>query len=278
MKERRTGKEKKFMFPARCPVCHSKTFKPEGEVVARCTNPSCPAKLRQSILHFASRRAMNIEGLGEALVDQLVEKKLVGAVPDIYSLKYEDLVGLERMGPKSSQNLLQEIEKSKVNDISRLIFAFGIRHVGERLAQTLAAHFSDIEKLTQASSEELTGVEDVGPIVAESIVFFFRQPENLELLRKFKDAGLTFASKKADSRKDKSLSGKTFVLTGELRGYSRDEAKALIESLGGSVTDSVSGKTAYLVVGEDPGSKLDKARKLGVPTLTEPEFLKLIRS
>lgn len=276
MKERRTGKEKKFRFPARCPVCHAKTFKPEGEAVARCTNPSCPAKLSESVLHFASRRAMNIEGLGEALVDQLIEKKLVGAVPDIYSLKYEDLVPLERMGPKSSQNLLQEIEKSKSNDFSRLLFALGIRHVGERLAQILAAHFRNIEKLAQASSEELTGVEDVGPIVAESIVFFFRQPENLELLRKFKEAGLNFSSKKVEARKDEPVSGKTFVLTGKLQGYSRDEAKALIEDLGGSVADSVSGKTSYLVVGEDPGSKLDKARKLGVPTLTESEFLKLL--
>jgi DNA ligase (NAD+) len=276
MKERRTGKEKKFRFPARCPVCKAKTFKPEGEAVARCTNPSCPAKLRESVLHFASRRAMNIEGLGEALVDQLIEKKLVGAVPDVYSLKYEDLVSLERMGPKSSENLLEEIEKSKSNDISRLIYGLGIRHVGERLAQALAAHFSDIEKLVRASSEELTAIEDVGPIVAESIVFFFRQPENLELLRMFKDAGLAFASKYTASRKDKPLSGKTFVLTGKLQGYSRDEAKALIESLGGLVTDSVSSKTSYLVVGEDPGSKLDKARTLGVSTLTESEFLKLL--
>jgi len=276
MKERRTGKEKKFIFPARCPACHSKTFKPEGEVVARCTNPSCPAKLRESILHFSARRAMDIEGLGEALVDQLLEKKLVGIIPDIYSLTYDDLVGLERMGPKSSRNLLEEIEKSKVNDISRLIFALGIRHVGERLAQTLAAHFRDVEKLAKAPLEELTGIEDVGPIVAESIVFFFQQPENLELLRKLKNAGLAFTSKKADIRKNQPLSGKTFVLTGKLEHYSRDEAKVLIEGLGGTVTDSISSKTAYLVVGEDPGSKLDKARKLGVPTLTESELIKLL--
>jgi DNA ligase (NAD+) len=276
MKERRTGKEKKFIFPARCPVCHSKTFKPEGEVVARCTNPSCPARLRESILHFSARRAMDIEGLGEALVDQLLEKKLAGAIPDIYSLAYDDLVGLERMGPKSSRNLLEEIEKSKVNDISRLIFALGIRHVGERLAQTLAAHFRDVDKLAKARLEELTGIEDVGPIVAESVVFFFQQPENLELLRKLKNAGLTFTSKKADIRKNQPLSGKTFVLTGKLEHSSRDEAKVLIEGLGGTVTDSISSKTAYLVVGEDPGSKLDKARKLGVQTLTEAEFLKLL--
>ncbi len=278
MKERRTGRERKFVFPSRCPVCGAQTFRPEGEVVARCTNPSCPAKLRESLLHFAARRAMNIEGLGEALVDQLLAKELVRSVPDIYSLKYEDLVGLERMGPKSSQNLLEEIEKSKDNDISRLIFALGIRHVGERLAQTLAAHFGDVEKLVRASTEDLVGVEDVGPIVAESIVFFFRQPENLALLRKFKEAGLTFTAKKSRARTDQPLSGKTFVLTGKLGRFSRDEAKALIEELGGSVTDFVSGKTSFLVVGEEPGSKLDKARKLGVPTLTETEFLRLIKS
>jgi len=278
MKDRRTGKERKFLFPTRCPVCHSKTFKPDGEVVARCINPSCPAKLRESILHFAARRAMNIEGLGESLVDQLLEKKMVRAVPDIYELTYDDLVGLERMGPKSSENLLEEIAKSKTGDISRLIFALGIRHVGERLAQTLASHFRDVEELAKASVEELTGIEDIGPIVAESIAFFFRQPENLELLRKLKSAGILFTSKKAPARRDQPLSGKTFVLTGKLERYSREEAKARIEALGGTVTDSVSNKTSYLVVGEDPGSKLDKARKLGIPTLTETELLKLLGS
>jgi DNA ligase (NAD+) len=275
MKERRTGKEKKFVFPARCPVCGSSSFRPEGEVISRCTNPSCPAKLRESLLHFASRRAMDIEGLGDALVDQLLEKKLIGAIPDIYSLRHEDLVKLERMGAKSSQNLLAEIEKSKQRDLAALVFALGIRHVGERLAQTLARHFRTLTALAEASAEELTRVEDVGPKVAESIVFFFRQPENAALVRKLKESGLNFESQ-PEKRGSRPLAGKTFVLTGTLAALEREEAKELIESLGGKVTSSVSGKTDYLVVGESPGSKLDRARELGLATLDEREFLKLV--
>jgi DNA ligase (NAD+) len=275
MKERRTGKEKKFAFPDHCPVCGSAAFRPEGEVISRCTNPSCPAKLRESLLHFASRRAMNIEGLGDALVDQLLEKRLVRTIPDIYSLRYDNLAGLERMGPKSSQNLLDEIEKSKKQDLSALVFALGIRHVGERMAQTLAGHFRTLEALAGALSEALTEVEDVGPKVAESIVFFFRQPENIALIRKLKEAGLNFESRAA-RRGGQPLAGKTFVLTGTLAGVTRDEAKDFIEGLGGKVTSSVSSKTDYLVVGESPGSKLDKARELKVATLNEQEFLKLI--
>jgi DNA ligase (NAD+) len=276
MKERRTGREKIFVMPTRCPVCHSEAFRPEGEVIARCTNPSCPAKLRESLLHFAARRAMTIEGLGEALVDQLLEKKLVRSIPDIYALKYDDLVDLERMGPKSSENLLDEIQKSKSNDIARLIFALGIRHVGERLAQTLAAHFRAIDMLAAAGVEELTAVEDVGPVVAESIAFFFKQPENRDLLRKLKAAGLNFAAKKGEAKGDQPLAGKTFVLTGGLDRFSRDEAKDAIERRGGTVTDSVSKKTTYLVVGKEPGSKLAKAQKLGITILNEKEFSKLI--
>jgi DNA ligase (NAD+) len=276
MKERRTGREKIFVMPTRCPVCHSEAFRPEGEVIARCTNPSCPAKLRESLLHFAARRAMTIEGLGEALVDQLLEKKLVRSIPDIYALKYDDLVDLERMGPKSSENLLDEIQKSKSNDIARLIFALGIRHVGERLAQTLAAHFRGIDMLAAAGMEELTAVEDVGPVVAESIAFFFKQPENRDLLRKLKAAGLNFAAKKGEVKGDQPLAGKTFVLTGGLDRFSRDEAKDAIERRGGTVTDSVSKKTTYLVVGKEPGSKLAKAQKLGITILNEKEFSKLI--
>ena len=275
MKERRTGKERKFVFPARCPVCGSSTFRPEGEVIARCTNVSCPAKLRESLLHFASRRAMNIEGLGEALVDQLLEKKLVRAISDLYSLRYDDLVGLERMGPKSSQNLLDEIKNSKQRDLAALLFALGIRHVGERLAQTLAQNFKTLDVLAEASAEDLTRVEDVGPTVAESVAFFFRQPENIELLRKLKQAGLNFRSRE-ERRGDRPLAGKSFVLTGTLSKFPREEAAGIIESLGGKVASSVSSKTNYLVVGEAPGSKLDKARRLGIPILDEEEFLKLI--
>lgn len=276
MKKRRTGREKTFVMPTKCPVCRSEAFRPEGEAVARCTNPSCPAKLRESLLHFAARRAMNIEGLGDALVDQLLAEGLVTALPDLYALRADDLVGLERMGPKSSKNLLDEIERSKTNDVARLIFALGIRHVGEKLAHTLAAHFSGIDALAAATIEELTAVEDVGPVVAESLVFFFHQPENQTLLRQLKEAGLNCAAKKETKSGARPLAGKTFVLTGTLERFSRDEAKAAVERLGGIVTDSVSGKTTYLVVGKDPGSKLAKARKLDVPIIDEGEFTKLL--
>lgn len=277
MHERRTGKEKKFIFPARCPVCHSRTFRPDGEAISRCTNPSCPAKLRESLLHFASRRAMNIEGLGEALVDQLLEKKLVKGIPDLYSLEQEQLASLERMGPKSARNLLDEIEASKKRDLDRLVYALGIRHVGERTAMALASHFENLNSLTSASLEELTRVEDVGPKVAESVVFFFRQPENIELLRKLKAAGLNFSAKKEEREGEQFLLGLTFVLTGTLSTMTREEASEIIAKLGGSVSSSVSRKIDYVVVGESPGSKLAKARELGIATLGEKEFLSLVR-
>ncbi len=276
MKERRTGKEIPFDFPKKCPVCHTSTFRPEDEVVSRCINPSCPAKLQESFLHYASRRAMNIETLGVALVHQLMAKKLVQTIPDLYVLKYEDLVDLERMGPKSSQNLLDEIEKSKQRDLNRLIYALGIRFVGERTAQALASHFRRLDSLAKASLEELIQVEDVGPKVAESIAFFFQQRENLELLDKLRAAGVRFFSQTVASHEGGALSGKTFVLTGKLTRFSREEAKKRIEQLGGTVTSSVSRKTTYIIAGEDPGSKLEKAQALGVPVLDEKDFLKMI--
>ena len=277
MKERRTGKEVKFRFPSVCPVCDSTTFKPEGEVISRCTNPSCPARLKGSLLHFASRRAMNIEGLGESLVNQLLERKLVEKIPDLYSLKYEDLVELERMGPKSSKNLLDEIEKTKQRNLTRLIYALGIRYVGERTAQALTAHFKSLDALINASIEELTQIEDVGPKVAESVVFFFDQPENQELISKLKKAGLNFSMKSEEREGEKSLEGQKFVLTGTLSSFSREEAKEIIEELGGTVTSSVSKNTYYVIAGESPGSKLQKAQELGIPTLDEKGFLKLVK-
>ena len=275
IKGRRTGKEAKFTFPSKCHVCHSSTFKPEGEAISRCSNLSCPARLRESLFHFASRRAMNIEGLGKALLDQLLEKRLVKKIPDLYSLKFEDLAGLERMGSKSSQNLLDEIENSKQRDAARLIYALGIRYVGERTAQVLAAHFKSIDALAGASFEELTPIEDVGPKVAESIVFFFKQPENIELLRKLKEAGLNFSIKE-EKEEEKPLAGQIFVLTGKLTTLTREEAEEIIERLGGKVSYSVSQRTNYVIIGESPGSKLVRARTLGVSALEEKEFLKLI--
>jgi DNA ligase (NAD+) len=277
MRERRGGRERAFVMPAQCPICRSKVFRPEDEAVSRCINPSCPARLRESILHFAARRAMNIEGLGEALVDQLLAAKLIVSVPDIYGLRLEALADLERMGPKSAQNLLDEIEASKGNDPARLVFALGIRHVGEKLARNLAGHFRDVDALAAAEEDALLEVEEIGPIVAENIRVFFRQPENRALLDRLREAGVRFRSEtRAAAAGAAPLAGLTFVLTGRLAAFSRDEAKAEIERRGGTVTDSISKKTSRLVVGEDAGSKREKAAKLGVPTLTEEEFRKLL--
>ncbi len=276
MREKRTGKEHPFLFPTECPVCHAAAFHPEGEAVSRCTNPSCPAKLRESLLHYASRRAMNIEGLGDAIVHQLMSNNLVKHIPDIYNLRIEGLIDLERMGPKSSQNLLDEIEQSKDRDVARLIFALGIRFVGERTAQALATHFKSVDTLARAGCEELLQIQDVGPKVAESVVFFFDQPENIELLKRLKQAGLNFADRKGLEEGGKLLAGQTFILTGKLSRFTREEATAIIQNLGGQVVSSVSSKTSYVIVGEAPGSKLQKARSLGVQILDESQFQELI--
>jgi DNA ligase (NAD+) len=276
MKEKRTGKEIPFDFPKKCPVCHTATFRPEHEAISRCINPSCPARLTESLLHYSSRRAMNIETLGVALVNQLMEKQLVQSIPDLYALKYGDLVNLERMGPKSSQNLLDEIEKSKERDLDRLLYALGIRFVGERTAQAIASFFRDLDSLTKAHFEELIQIEDVGPKVAESIVFFFQQPENIKLINKLREAGVNFFSQTQASSEEGPLSGKTFVLTGKLAQFSREKAGKEIEQQGGTVTSTVSRKTDYVIAGEEPGSKLEKARTLGVTILDENDFLKLL--
>jgi DNA ligase (NAD+) len=277
MKEHRSGKTRPFVWPARCPACGSAVFKPEGEVISRCVNPSCPAKIRESILHFASRRAMDIDGLGDALVDQLLAAKLVRTIPDLYGLTYERLVELERMGPKSSENLLGQIERSKHRDLDRVVFALGIRHVGERMAQVLAGRFRSLDALAGASENELTAVEDVGPKVAESIRFFFVQPENVELIQRLKEAGVNMKALGAKSSgRPRPLEGQAFVITGTLSGFTREEAQRALEAQGARVTSSVTSKTACLVAGESPGSKLDKASALGVKVIGEAEFRKLV--
>jgi DNA ligase (NAD+) len=275
MKERRTGQEKPFVWPKKCPICHSTLYKEEDEAISRCLNPSCPARIRESIIHFASRRAMNIEGLGEALVDQLLASGLVKKIPDLYRLRYEDLIRLERMGPKSARNLLDKIEESKSRELWRLIFALGIRHVGEKMAQTLARRYKDLDRLAAASEDDLMQIEGIGPEVAKGIVFFFAQPENRKLLKELKEAGLKFKETEKESG-PRPLEGLTFVLTGTLSSMTRDEARERIEQLGGNVSSSVSSKTDYLVVGEEPGSKLAKARELGVKIINEKEFLSLL--
>ncbi len=270
------GKNRKpFRIPKECPVCHSKIHKVEGEVAYRCLNTACPAKRRESLIHFASRHAMNIDGLGEKIVDQLVEKEIVKDIAGLYALKLDDLSELERMGEKSAQNLLDEIEASKKNSLPRLIYALGIPFVGERTAQLLANRFSSVEELASAKEEELYEVEEVGPKVASGILEFFSEPANRQLIKKLEKAGVRPTAEKRTVKSNK-LAGKSFVFTGGLANRTREEAGEIVQQHGGTVVSSVSKKTSYVVVGTDPGSKYDKAKELGVPILSESEFGKLI--
>jgi DNA ligase (NAD+) len=259
--------------PAKCPVCGTKVVRAEGEVDYRCVNANCPAKLLGSILHFASRGVMNIDGMGEALVTQLTDRGLVKNVADIYKLTKKDLLSLERFADKSAQNILDEIEGSKKLPLERVIYGLGIRMVGERTAQFLAEHFGSMEALETASVEQLQNVNEVGPRIAESIVEFFGNPPNRKLVDRLRAAGLTLRGQK--KQRGTKLAGKTFVLTGTLAHFTRDEAKKLIEDAGGKVVGSVSKKTDYVVAGTDAGSKLDKAKELGVAVIDEKEMEKL---
>ena len=266
---------KSFVMPERCPVCGGHVVRAEGEADHRCVNQKCPAKLRETILHFASRGVMNIDGMGDALVTQLTEKGMVKDVADIYKLTKDKLLSLERMGEKSAENVLREVENSKKLPLERVIYGLGIRFVGERTAQFLAEHFGNMEDLVKAGEEELQHVEEVGPRIAKSIVEFFAEPKNRELVDELRAAGLTLKGKKKE--RGTKLAGKTFVLTGTLANYSRDEAKKMIEDAGGKVAGSVSKKTDYVVAGSDAGSKLDKAKELGVAVIDEQEMERLVR-
>src|ERR1700733_168415 len=261
---------REFVMPEKCPVCGTKVVRTEGEVDYRCVNANCPAKLLGTILHFASRGVMNIDGMGESLVNQLIEKGLVKNVADIYDLTKKDLLSLERFADKSAQNILDEIENSKKLPLERVIYGLGIRMVGERTAQFLAEHFGSMEALEQAGVEELQNVDEVGPRIAESIVEFFSIPANRKLVERLGKAGLAFKGQKKE--RGTKLAGKTFVLTGTLAHFTRDEAKKMIEDAGGKVTGSVSKKTDYVVAGTDAGSKLDKAKELGVAVIDEKEM------
>ena len=265
-----------FHMPEKCPVCGTKVVRTEGEVDYRCVNANCPAKLRETILHFASRGVMNIDGMGEALVNQVTERGLVKNVADIYGLTKADLLSLERMGDKSAQNVLNEIEQSKRLPLERVIYGLGIRFVGARTAQFLAEHFGSMNALTDASDEELQNVNEVGPRIAKSISEFFHEPANRKLVERLREAGLTFSGKKKE--RGTKLAGKTFVLTGSLANYSRDQAKKLIEDAGGRVSGSVSKKTDYVVAGSDAGSKLDKAKELGIKVIGEKDMEELLHS
>jgi DNA ligase (NAD+) len=266
--------DKVFVFPAACPVCGSEVVRDEGEADYRCVNVDCPARLKESILHFASRKVMNIEGLGDALVTQLLERQLLTSVAGIYSLDEEQLLQLERVGKKSAQSLLAEIENSKKAPLNRVLFALGIRFVGERTAQLLAEAFGSMDALMAASVEELERVDEVGPRVAQAIHEFFAEEKNRKLVEKLRQAGLTFTAEK--KRKSSQLEGLTFVLTGTMADLTREEAKARIEAAGGRVSGSVSKKTSYVVAGEEAGSKLDKARELKVPVIEQAQLLEML--
>jgi DNA ligase (NAD+) len=264
-----------FSMPKKCPECGSDVHRAEGEVAYRCVNAACPAKRRESLLHFAGRHAMDIDGLGDKIVDQLVEKGLVNDIADLYLLKLDTLVDLERFAEKSAQNLLDEIEASKKNSLARLIYALGIRMVGERTAQLLSEHFSSLDELAEAKEEQLFEVGEVGPKVAAAIAEFFSEAANRKIIKKLDKAGVRPTTEKRVIKSQK-FAGKSFVFTGGLANRSREQAGELVQQHGGKISGSVSKKTDYVVVGTDPGSKYDKAKELGVPVLTESEFEKLI--
>ncbi len=265
-----------FKMPRTCPVCGAAAPRPEGEVFARCVNVSCPARLKESILHFAQREAMNIEGLGEALVNQLVDRGLVKDIADIYRLDAPALAGLERMGKKSAQNLVREIEKSKSAPLERVIYALGIRFVGERTAQLLAEAFPDMDSLMQATKDELMTVFEVGPKVADAIRQFFDQPQNARLIEKLKAAGVNMRAGERPAAAAGPFTGKSVVITGTIEGWPRDAIKRMLVRQGARVSDAVSKKTDVLICGADPGTKRDKARALGVRVIEAEEFLKLV--
>jgi DNA ligase (NAD+) len=271
----RTGKEKPFVMPDLCPVCGSKVERPEGEAVHRCTGLACPAQIKEHLAHFASKGAMDIEGLGYKFLEQMVDKGIIRDQADLYFLGKDDLMKLDRMGDKLAQNLLDAIARSRTPALSNLIYALGIRNVGEHLATVLARNFKSIDTLAAQELEDLTQVHEIGPIVAESIYNFLHNPKNLEVIEKLRKGGVIFPEERADL-KETPLTGKTFVLTGGLDSMTRDQARKIIETMGGRVSSSVSKKTDYVIAGKDPGSKIADARRLGVKTLAEEEFKKMI--
>ena len=276
VKNKRTGKEKIFEMPKLCPVCGAEVVRIPGEAVNRCIGIECPAKMLRNIVHFVSREAMNIDGLGEAIIEQLIEKKLINNIADIYYLKYEDIASLKKDGDKFTKNLLQAIERSKSNDLDKLICSLGIKNVGTKLAKTLAKEFKNIDNLMEASIIRLNSINDVGEITANSLYEFFRQEQTIDLINRLKNAGVNTKYLKQDSN-DERFYGKTFVLTGSLKNFTRDEATRIIEDFGGKTSSSVSKKTDYVLAGEEAGSKLTKAQELGVKVITEQEFEEMIK-
>ncbi len=276
VKEKRTGKEKDFEMPKVCPVCGAEAVREEGESAIRCTGIECPAKLFRNLVHFVSREAMNIDGLGESIIKQLLDKNLIKNVADIYTLKFEDIASLKKNGQKFAQNLVDSINRSKSNDLSRLITAFGIRHVGNKASKILAQRYKKMDNLMNATAEELALIDDIGPIVANSIREFFLQEQTIDLIQRLKQAGVNMEHQEEEIVENR-FDGKTFVLTGSLDNYSRTEAANIIEKYGGKVSSSVSKKTDYVLAGQEAGSKLEKAESLGIRILTEDEFEKMIK-
>jgi DNA ligase (NAD+) len=276
--ERRTGAEREYSIPMTCPECGSPVVRQPGEAAHKCTNPSCPAILREGLFHFVSRDAMDIEGLGPAVVTALLAAGLVRDAADLYSLTKEQVLPLERMGEKSAQNLIEAIDKSRQAGLARLLFALGIRFVGVKAAAILARRFGDIDAIARATADDLTAIEEIGPKIAGSVVAWFADPANLALVARLRDAGVRLSEERPAEDAPRPLAGKTFVLTGTLAAMTRSEATARIEQLGGKVAGSVSKKTDYVVAGEEAGSKLTKARELGVAVLDEAGFEALLAS
>ena len=275
VKNKRDGSERDFEMPKVCPVCGALAAREEGESAIRCTGVECPAKLFRNLVHFVSREAMNIDGLGENIIQQLLDKKLIENIADIYELKFEDIASLKKNGKKFAQNLVDAIENSKKNDLYRLITALGIRHVGGKASKVLARKYKNMENLTKADFEELKQIEDIGDIMANSIVEFFSQEQTKDLIERLKNAGVNMKSLEEDSL-DNRFEGKTFVLTGSLSEFTRKEAEEIIEKYGGKTSSSVSKKTTYLLAGEEAGSKLTKAQSLGITIISEQEFKNLL--
>ena len=276
IKEKRTGKEIDFEMPKTCPVCGAEVVRLDGEAVNRCIGIECPAKILRNITHFVSREAMNIDGLGESIIEQLIEKGLINNIADIYYLTYEDISSLKKDGEKFTQNLLNSIENSKNNDLDKVICSLGIKNVGAKLAKILAKEFKNIDDLMNASVIRLNSINDVGEITANNIYEFFKQEQTIDLINRLKNAGVNMEYLQQESE-DERFFGKTFVLTGSLSNYTRDEASKIIEDFGGKTSSSVSKKTTYLLAGEDAGSKLTKAEQLGVTIITEREFEDMIK-
>jgi len=274
VESKRTGKEKSFTMPDICPVCGSRVERPEGEAVHRCTGIACPAQIKENLAHFVSRGAMDMEGLGYKFLDQMVDKKIIQDQADLYFLKKEDLMKMDRMGDKLAENMLDAIQESRNPSLTNLIYALGIRNVGYHLAGVLAKNFKSIDYLAKQTIEDLTQVHEIGPIVAQSIYNFFHNPKNLKVLEKLKDGGVKFPAEKVKV-KETPLSGKTFVLTGGLDFFTRDEARKIVEDMGGRVSSSVSKKTDFVIVGKDPGSKYDDTVRLGIKALNEDDFKKM---